>query len=146
MAEYVVWARKPKGRVWHRMKLESDGKEYSSPCGGLRIHHTLLFKHFKVRQEPPQNEHACSVCTHSFRASTGLRALRWRFGGCCAYCGEIVPFGEETRDHIIPRSKGGTNHIDNIALSCRSCNHRKGDRMPTQEEIDRVRRNRYSRA
>lgn len=44
-----------------------------------------------------------------------------------------------TRDHIIPKSRGGTNQGQNIRLICRSCNIAKGNRMPTQEEVNSVR-------
>jgi 5-methylcytosine-specific restriction endonuclease McrA len=42
--------------------------------------------------------------------------------GICALCG--LP-GADTRDHIIPLSKGGTNHPTNIQLAHRACNSRK---------------------
>ncbi len=49
----------------------------------------------------------------------------------CEYCHapEIVfnfPFEVE---HIIPKSKSGSDELANLALSCRSCNLRKGDRI-----------------
>jgi HNH endonuclease len=54
-------------------------------------------------------------------------AVMQRDGGRCVQCGysgEYIEF-----DHIIPRSKGGTNTVDNIQLLCRRCNLKKGDRI-----------------
>lgn len=33
-----------------------------------------------------------------------------------------------TIEHIVPRSAGGTNALDNLALACAGCNHEKGRR------------------
>ena len=42
----------------------------------------------------------------------------------CAYCAKKdVPLEIE---HIIPKSKGGSNRVSNLTLSCRSCNQSKG--------------------
>jgi len=42
----------------------------------------------------------------------------------CAYCdAQDVPLEV---DHIVPRSKGGTDRISNLTLSCRACNQKKG--------------------
>ncbi|HHB94214.1 MAG TPA: HNH endonuclease, partial [Campylobacterales bacterium] len=40
----------------------------------------------------------------------------------CVYCGKK---GQEI-EHIVPKSKGGTNLIYNLTLSCRNCNIKKG--------------------
>ena len=41
----------------------------------------------------------------------------------CAYCdAQNVPFEVE---HIIPKSKGGSNRVSNLSLACRSCNEKK---------------------
>ncbi len=42
----------------------------------------------------------------------------------CGYTGEYIEY-----DHVVPRSKGGQNTIDNIQLLCRKCNLRKGNRL-----------------
>lgn len=48
----------------------------------------------------------------------------------CAYCEvENVPFEIE---HILAKSKGGSNRVSNLCLSCHSCNQAKGNR-PVEE-------------
>jgi hypothetical protein len=46
----------------------------------------------------------------------------------CAYCGEVHPLSELTRDHIVPRCKGGPNTWMNCVTACRACNQAKADR------------------
>lgn len=40
------------------------------------------------------------------------------------------PFRNFTVDHVIPRSWGGTDHLDNLQLLCGACNSVTGDRPP----------------
>lgn len=56
--------------------------------------------------------------------------LMHKQGGRCGICGER--FNNEwpqqiTADHIIPRSKGGSNHIRNRQAAHRACDTRKGN-------------------
>jgi hypothetical protein len=42
-----------------------------------------------------------------------------------------------TKDHILPRSVGGTDHITNMRLMCHTCNNSRGNHVTT-EELDLV--------
>lgn len=35
-----------------------------------------------------------------------------------------------TIDHVVPRTLGGPDHIDNYVLCCKTCNSRKGNKLP----------------
>lgn len=50
------------------------------------------------------------------------RALCDWFGGICLACGASDLL---TADHVVPLSRGGSNHISNIQPLCRDCNNRK---------------------
>jgi len=53
-----------------------------------------------------------------------LKREHWR----CQYCGSTA----ENLDHVVPRSRGGPHTWENVVASCRSCNARKEDRLPTE--------------
>lgn len=48
----------------------------------------------------------------------------------CVYCGSQS--GPITMDHVIPRSRGGTNDFDNCVACCRTCNQKKGAKLPSE--------------
>lgn len=50
-----------------------------------------------------------------------------RDGRVCRVCGATE---HVTIDHIVPRSRGGTNAPENLQVLCGYCNRRKGDAVP----------------
>jgi hypothetical protein len=59
-----------------------------------------------------------------------------RDGWDCAYCG-IALAGKPDRpephvDHVIPKSRGGRNWLENKVLACPTCNMQKGARTPEE--------------
>jgi len=52
-------------------------------------------------------------------------------GAICWYCGYDLTTNEIHIDHIHPRSEGGSDDIDNLALSCEFCNRAKFNRDVT---------------
>lgn len=56
-----------------------------------------------------------------------LEKFNWR----CVYCGATgVPLEVE---HVIPKSRGGTDRVDNLVIACHGCNQKKGNK--TAEEF-----------
>jgi 5-methylcytosine-specific restriction endonuclease McrA len=53
-----------------------------------------------------------------------------RDGYRCQYCGTTS--GNLTVDHIIPKSRGGTDTWENLVTACISCNNKKGNRTPEE--------------
>ena len=64
--------------------------------------------------------------------------------GTCAYCGKRLAWinygvpgrGSWEVDHSLPKSKGGTDHLNNLVPACTSCNREKGDRTARQFKIE----------
>jgi len=53
-----------------------------------------------------------------------------KFQRRCAYChAENVPLEVE---HIIPKSRGGSDRVSNLTLACRACNQQKGHRTAAE--------------
>ncbi len=57
-------------------------------------------------------------------------ALFRRDRNICLYCGgDFVDF-QLTRDHVVPRARGGGDRWDNCVSACKRCNHFKASRLP----------------
>ena len=93
-----------------------------------------------------------------------FRKLEWRgetvWCGKCIFCNKKLyveadgtPDPNVTVEHIIPRSKGGTDDLENLALACKGCNNEKGirhdvnkaDRYRAYEIMEKLRRKRLKR-
>lgn len=56
-----------------------------------------------------------------------------RDGAACWLCGKLIDLNVEGRsratiDHVIPKSKKGTNRLENLKLAHASCNQRRGNK------------------
>ena len=90
----------------------------------------------------------CSKCSSSFRLKNANPWTILRFATfvkdsfTCRYCGK-TPFEDKIKlhcDHILPKSKGGQDELDNLITACVDCNLGKLDVLLPQALDYRVRR------
>lgn len=55
-----------------------------------------------------------------------------RYRSCCVYCGAEFHWMTLTKDHILPKSRGGKSTNDNFAPACRACNQMKANLTPRE--------------
>ncbi len=64
--------------------------------------------------------------------------------GRCIHCGRKLVVGFDGRpvgrratlEHLMPRAAGGTEALENLAVACATCNHRKGVRVDGRARTD----------
>ena len=56
----------------------------------------------------------------------------------CMYCGHFFKRRELTRDHILPKSRGGIDDWMNVVAACRRCNQFKGDKLLENTEMSLI--------
>jgi 5-methylcytosine-specific restriction endonuclease McrA/uncharacterized coiled-coil protein SlyX len=59
-----------------------------------------------------------------------VRKRLWEANPRCHWCGEPLSFEASTIDHVIPRSRSGSDLPDNLVLACEPCNTKRGHQMP----------------
>lgn len=60
--------------------------------------------------------------------------------GCCQYCGKHFKRQKLTMDHVYPKSKGGMLNWQNVVLSCKGCNSRKGSKLLQQVDMKLIKK------
>jgi hypothetical protein len=70
-------------------------------------------------------------------SATLREQVRQRAGCVCEFCGvaETDVGGLLTIDHFQPRSKGGTDALENLIYACINCNQHKQDYWPRDETM-----------
>ncbi|MCY4290843.1 MAG: DNA methyltransferase [Roseovarius sp.] len=98
----------------------------------LRMQKELgMFFEGSIRKDIPQRTDMEHI--RRYNHPENKQILYGKQGGHCNGCKEHFQTQHLEIDHIQPRSKGGTDHLDNLQLLCGSCNRIKGNR--TQEYL-----------
>lgn len=97
-----------------------------APLGRIEIERvkfdTALLQHPEITGLLYQRGELCGWEIRSY--------LLEKFGRRCVYCGRGEAAFEI--DHVVPRSRGGSDRVSNLVLSCPDCNRAKGDRTAAE--------------
>ena len=110
--------RRPAGRKWVGIDVSPKAVELVNmrlqQAMGSLFHHGYVTARTDIEKPRPYRENK--------------HVLFGQQEGLCAGCKGDFPFKLFEVDHRVPRSRGGTDHLDNLQLFCSSCNRIKGDR------------------
>ncbi len=84
-----------------------------------------------VKAVPPHIEDELIDVSFAFTDAEWKETLK-HFDYKCAYC-KIQPV--QTFDHVVPVDRGGLTSIDNLVPSCRFCNKRKRNLLPSEMQF-----------
>ncbi|MGQ9599800.1 MAG: HNH endonuclease [Anaerolineae bacterium] len=74
-----------------------------------------------------------------FSLPVSRRTVMARDHYTCQYCQAQPGKAFLTIDHVVPRSRGGTTHWENVVTACGVCNRHKGNRTPEEAGMSLVR-------
>ncbi|WP_309738822.1 MULTISPECIES: HNH endonuclease signature motif containing protein [unclassified Chamaesiphon] len=63
------------------------------------------------------------------RKRSNKNILLIEFGSKCWWCECTLPSDKLTLDHLKPKSKGGSDSLENLRLACFPCNNSRGNSL-----------------
>lgn len=72
---------------------------------------------------------------NSKQRNSKLPQIIARDGSYCCWCKRFLLHNELTIEHIIPKSMGGTNALENLRCACSQCNRKRGNKFFPFKEI-----------
>ncbi|MFM2064568.1 MAG: hypothetical protein RLZZ507_4239 [Cyanobacteriota bacterium] len=51
------------------------------------------------------------------------------YGSCCWWCRKSMSIDKLTIEHLLPKSRGGSNSLENLRLACLTCNRSRGNSL-----------------
>jgi 5-methylcytosine-specific restriction endonuclease McrA len=88
----------------------------------------LIFEIQRNRQHVRRIERT-RPATGAGHSQTKKATILERDGHKCYLCGQPLTLEIAVFDHIIPRSRNGTNRMGNLGAACWACDYFKGDRL-----------------
>ena len=106
----VIWAE------WITLPVREGDQSVQTVRGAIRVPTVIVAVNYaKVPKKRPK------LCA---------RTIRERDGNRCQYTGVVLRPEEGNLDHVVPRSRGGTDTWENLVWSSKAVNSKKGNRLP----------------
>ena len=106
----VTWSE------WITLQVRPQDNAVRTPRGAIRMPTVIVAVNFaKVPKQRPK---------------LNARNIRERDGNRCQYTGRLLHPDEGSLDHVLPRSRGGTDSWENLVWAAKEVNQRKADRLP----------------
>ncbi len=90
----------------------------------IRSYQLPMWRGVNVLETPPKRSDLGKLPNYR----THRHRLYGEQEGNCVGCGLHFPFNIMDVDHIVPKSRGGNDHPDNLQLLCSGCNRSKGSK------------------
>jgi 5-methylcytosine-specific restriction endonuclease McrA len=120
--EYRTFGLKEWGRITKELVDDKEMKErypyiVRSPSLELFVPHVIIL------------EYTDYLPAYNRTVRFSRKSVYQRDEYTCQYCGKKPGRDDINLDHIIPKSRGGTNSWKNVVTSCIYCNARKGNKL-----------------
>lgn len=112
----------PERRAWMAQYRESNKDKAREYAAEYRSQNMDKFRVYTQDRRARK----LSAPTYTFTDSDWRRLVN-RFGGRCAYCGELSEALQI--DHVVPLSRGGVNGVGNYLPACPRCNRSKNSSL-----------------
>ena len=129
-----VWAYRQFLINSNKIPVDRNLQQYSIACLIKAFNYWYegkILKQFKPPSFPPMPSITHAALPNTSSLSSKVKDLILQQSNYqCQQCGARAVDGAILQvDHIVPRSKGGTNDLDNLQCLCSVCNNKKSDRM-----------------
>lgn len=89
---------------------------------------------FRYYEHPVVNEKFNMAMSQKQKKAKKTYLLK-DYGSCCWWCETRLPVKKLTLDHLRPKSKGGSNALENLRLACFPCNNSRGDSLFAPRQV-----------
>lgn len=135
-AEFKIWIAARGGEVleptnqWEVVRFRGEGKTsiiYTKKNGGVTFtgDASAAWNAFERRDDTFRLTKKAPRMSQAKREPI-VRTLIERDGNRCFYCATSFDEVKPTKEHLVPRTAGGPDHLSNLFLSCEPCNQEVG--------------------